>query len=36
MKIAVLTSSIGAIAPAEVNVKHDTAYYFAFVYTELR
>lgn len=36
MKIAVLTSSIGAIAPAEVNVKHDTADYFAFVDTELR
>ena len=35
MKIAVLTASIGSVAPAEVNVKHESADYFAFVETEL-
>ena len=29
MKIAVLTSSVGASLPAEVNVKYDSADYFA-------
>ena len=35
MKIAVLTSSVGATLPAEVNVKYDSADYFAFVEEEL-
>ena len=35
MKIAVLTASVGATLPAEVNVKYDSADYFAFVEEEL-
>jgi len=35
MKIAVLTSSVGASLPAEVSVKYDSADYFAFVEEEL-
>jgi hypothetical protein len=35
MKIAVLTSSVGATLPAEVSVKYDSADYFAFTEEEL-
>lgn len=35
MKIAILTSSVGTVSPAEYNIKYDSADYFAFVESKL-